>query len=96
MRNATIATSRTRAHRTPIAYRPLPAAYGDVAALQEVRATRRRAAEQGLDPSTVITVPGRAAAPAAQATATATRTHASRTRRTAHRGGFFSGLFQPA
>lgn len=54
MRNATIATSRTRAAADElISYRPLPAAWGDVESLQAVRATRRRAAERGLDPSTV-------------------------------------------
>lgn len=54
MRNATIATSRTRAaSEKPIAYRPLPAAWGDVEALHAVRAAKARAAEQGLDPSTL-------------------------------------------
>ena len=54
MKNATIATSRTRA--TPenlIDYRPLPAAWGDVEALHAVRTARAEAAASGLDASTV-------------------------------------------
>lgn len=43
-RNASIATSRTRAiDRPAIAYRPLPAAWGDVEELRRVRAARRAA-----------------------------------------------------
>lgn len=54
MRNATIATSRTRATTEHlIDYRPLPAAWGDREALREVRTARARAAERGLDPSTL-------------------------------------------
>lgn len=57
MKNATIATSRTRATETPlIDYRPLPAAWGDVEALREVRAARSRAARRGEDPSTLQVV----------------------------------------
>ena len=54
MKNATIATSRTRAdsdHLIP--YRPRPATWGDVETLQAVRAQRSPAAGQGLDPSTL-------------------------------------------
>lgn len=44
-RDATIATSRTRADDRPaLAYRPLPQSWGDVEELRRVRA-RRRAAE---------------------------------------------------
>lgn len=53
MRNATIATSRTRATTDLIDYRPLPAAWGDVESLRAVRATKARAADRGLDPSTL-------------------------------------------
>ncbi|MGP9843821.1 hypothetical protein [Brachybacterium sp. 107] len=54
MRNATIATSRTRATADHlIDYRPLPAAWGDVEALHELRAAKALAAERGLDPSTL-------------------------------------------
>jgi len=54
MRNATIATSRTRATTDRlIDYRPLPAAWGDREALRAVRAARTRAARHGQDPSTV-------------------------------------------
>ena len=54
MKNATIATSRTRATTDDlIDYRPLPAAWGDVEALHAVRAARAGAAERGLDPTTV-------------------------------------------
>lgn len=54
MRNATIATSRTRATSDQlIDYRPLPAAWGDVDALHELRNTKARAAEHGIDPSTL-------------------------------------------
>lgn len=54
MRNATIATSRTRATSDDlIDYRPLPAAWGDVESLRAVRAAKARAAEHGLDPSTL-------------------------------------------
>ncbi len=56
MKNATIATSRTRASADHvIAYRPLPEAWGDVESLRAVRARRARAAAQGLDPSTLET-----------------------------------------
>ncbi|MCT1436341.1 MULTISPECIES: hypothetical protein [Brachybacterium] len=54
MKNATIATSRTRATSDHlIAYRPLPRAWGDVDALHAVRERRALAAAQGLDPSTL-------------------------------------------
>ena len=54
MKNATIATSRTRATSDHlIAYRPLPSAWGDVDALHAVRERRALAAAQGLDPSTL-------------------------------------------
>ncbi|MCT1908217.1 hypothetical protein [Brachybacterium paraconglomeratum] len=54
MKNATIATSRTRATSDHlIAYRPLPRAWGDVDALHAVRERRTLAAAQGLDPSTL-------------------------------------------
>lgn len=54
MKNATIATSRTRATSArPIEYRPLPRAWGDVDALHAVRERRAFAATQGLDPSTL-------------------------------------------
>ncbi|WP_122943776.1 hypothetical protein [Brachybacterium sp. EE-P12] len=62
MKNATIATSRTRAdsdHLIP--YRPRPATWGDVETLQAVRAQRSRAAGQGLDPSTLEARAGRRA-----------------------------------
>ncbi len=67
MRAATIATSRTRATADHlIDYRPLPAAWGDRTALQEVRTAKARAAERGLDPSTleVAAPPERHARPA--------------------------------
>jgi hypothetical protein len=54
MKNATIATSRTRAtadHR--IEYRPLPRAWGDVEGRRAVRARRASAAALGADPSTL-------------------------------------------
>lgn len=52
MRNATIATSRTRAAADHlIDHRPLPAAWGDVEAFHELRAAKARAAERGHDPS---------------------------------------------
>lgn len=53
MRDATIATSRTRASDTPdlIDYRPAPQEWGDTEALYRLRAAKARAAEQGLDPS---------------------------------------------
>lgn len=45
MKNATIATSRTRAtDEQLIDYRPLPAEWGDLAALHAVRAERARGA----------------------------------------------------
>lgn len=53
MRNATIATSRTRATTDLIDYRPLPAAWGDVESLRAVRAAKARAADRGLDTSTL-------------------------------------------
>ena len=54
MKNATIATSRTRATSDHlIAYRPLPSTWGDVDALHAVRERRSLAASQGLDPSTL-------------------------------------------
>ena len=54
MKNATIATSRTRATSDHlIAYRPLPRPWGDVDALHAVRERRALAAAQGLDPSTL-------------------------------------------
>ena len=53
MRDATIATSRTRASDTPdlIDYRPAPQEWGDTEALYRLRAAKARAAEQELDPS---------------------------------------------
>lgn len=53
MRDATIATSRTRASDTPdlIDYRPAPQEWGDTEALHRLRIAKVRAAEQGLDPS---------------------------------------------
>lgn len=53
MRDATIATSRTRASDTPdpIDYRPAPQEWGDTEALYRLRVAKARAAEQGLDPS---------------------------------------------
>lgn len=49
MKNATIATSRTRATTDRlIDYRPLPAAWGDRDALRAVRAARARAARFSL------------------------------------------------
>lgn len=52
MRDATIATSRTRAdHRPLIDYRPAPAAWGDVDALRRLRDAKARAEQQGEDPS---------------------------------------------
>lgn len=54
MRNATIATSRTRAAAEGlIDYRPLRAAWGDREALRAVRAARSRATEHGRDPRTL-------------------------------------------
>lgn len=54
MKNATIATSRTRATSADlIDYRPLPEAWGDVEALHALRASKARAAESGVDPSTL-------------------------------------------
>ena len=54
MKNATIATSRTRASADHvIAYRPLPEAWGDVESLRAVRARKARAAARGTDPSTL-------------------------------------------
>lgn len=54
MRNATIATSRTRATSDQlIDYRPLPAQWGDLEALQAVRAEKARAAARGQDSSTL-------------------------------------------
>jgi hypothetical protein len=63
MKNATIATSRTRADSDHlISYRPLPSAWGDVETLHAVRAQRSRAADRGLDPSTFEARAGRRAA----------------------------------
>ena len=54
MRNATIATSRTRAATDQlIDYRPLPAEWGDLEALHALRAEKSRAAAHGLDASTL-------------------------------------------
>lgn len=54
MRDATIATSRTRATTDHlIDYRPLPAEWGDVEALHALRARRSAAAARGLDTSTL-------------------------------------------
>ena len=54
MRNATIATSRTRATTDQlIDYRPLPAEWGDLEALHALRAEKSRAAAHGLDASTL-------------------------------------------
>ena len=56
MRDATIATSRTRAttDTPPIAYRPLPDAWGDADALRELRAAKAEvAARTGADPTTL-------------------------------------------
>ncbi|GAA4519206.1 hypothetical protein GCM10023160_02590 [Brachybacterium paraconglomeratum] len=95
MRNATIATSRTRvtAEDHLIDYRPLPAAWGDVASLQQVRAAKARAAARGQDPSTlVVTAPPAQSAPLPAATPLATlpaTTHRS------HRGLLSSLLREP-
>lgn len=77
MRNATIATSRTRAATADhlIDYRPLPTAWGDLASLRQVRAAKARAAkaraaERGLDPS-VLEI----AAPSAQSAHSAGASH---------------------
>lgn len=53
MRDATIATSRTRASYTPdlIDYRPVREEWGDIEALHRLRIAKVHAAEQGLDPS---------------------------------------------
>ncbi|QNN82409.1 hypothetical protein H3H54_15635 [Brachybacterium sp. Z12] len=62
MRNATISTSRTRATTDHlIDYRPLPESFGDRESLQALRAAKARAADRGLDPSTLElrTVPAR-------------------------------------
>ena len=54
MRNATIATSRTRATTDQlIDYRPLPAEWGDLEALHALRAEKSRAAAHGLNASTL-------------------------------------------
>lgn len=54
MKNATIATSRTRAAADHlIDYRPLPAQWGDLEALRTLRAARSRAAARGTDASTM-------------------------------------------
>lgn len=54
MKNATIATSRTRASADHvITYRPLPETWGDVDSLRAVRARKARAAARGTDPSTL-------------------------------------------
>lgn len=55
MRNATISTSRTRADAEDhlIDYRPLPAAWGELESLQQVRAVKAHAAARGQDPSTI-------------------------------------------
>ncbi|HEX7352602.1 hypothetical protein [Brachybacterium sp.] len=82
MRNATIATSRTRATTEHlIDYRPLPTAWGDRAALQEVRAAKARVAERGLDRSTL-----EIAAPSEQ------HSHSATTRR--RRGDLFAALLR--
>ena len=75
MRNATIATSRTRAATADhlIDYRPLPTAWGDLASLRQVRAAKARAAERGLDPS-VLEI----AAPSAQSAHFAGASHRRR------------------
>ncbi|MDN5685348.1 MAG: hypothetical protein L0G94_01515 [Brachybacterium sp.] len=79
MKNATIATSRTRATtENLIDYRPLPAAWGDVEALHAVRAARTEAAGSGHDASTVEIA-------AASETSRPVRDH-SRRERGAHRG----------
>ena len=72
MRNATIATSRTRAATADhlIDYRPLPTAWGDLASLRQVHAAKARAAERGLDPS-VLEI----AAPSAQSAHSAGASH---------------------
>lgn len=54
MRNATIATSRTRATTDRlIDYRPLPAAWGDRESLRALRTAKAQAALCGEDPSTL-------------------------------------------
>lgn len=59
MRDATIATSRTRATADHlIDYRPLPARWGDVEALHALRVRRSEAAARGLDTNT-LTLPAR-------------------------------------
>lgn len=97
MRNATIATSRTRATTDQlIDYRPLPAAWGDLEALQAQRAEKARAAARGLDPSTleIAVVPtGSHHSPAAprrpqrQSLFTGLRREAGAHRRRGHGGG---------
>lgn len=58
MRNATIATSRTRATSDQlIDYRPLPATWGDVEAFHELRTAKAWVAEHGIDPSTLEIAP---------------------------------------
>lgn len=54
MRNATISTSRTRSATDAdlIDHRPLPAAWGDLGSLHQVRAAKAGAAARGQDPST--------------------------------------------
>ena len=55
MKNATIATSRTRAStRGRITYRPLPRAWGDVDGLHAVRERRARAAAAVSAPDTRV------------------------------------------
>ena len=65
MRNATIATSRTRATADAplIDYRPLPASFGDREGLRAVRAAKSRAARRREDPSTLQLPAARDAAP---------------------------------
>ncbi|WP_157975606.1 hypothetical protein [Brachybacterium sp. YJGR34] len=63
MRDATIATSRTRATTDLIDYRPLPEEWGDLESLRALRATRTRAGARGLDPSTLELIVAPAAAP---------------------------------
>lgn len=85
MRNATISTSRTRAAADHlIDYRPLPHSFGDRASLRAVRVAKARAADRGLDPSTLEL-----------RTAPAQPSHRAPARRTGGRGLLASLLREP-
>lgn len=96
MRNATFTTSRTRATTEDhlIDYRPLPAAWGDVESLQQVRAAKARAATRGQDPSTLeVTALPSQSAPLPAATPPAATAPAATHR--SHRGRLSSLLREP-